>query len=325
MSPIGVGLIGTGNHGVRYARHLLADVPELRLVGIARRNLVEARRQAEEYRCRAFGDYRDLITAPEVEAVVVVVPPTLHAEIVEAAAAARRAVLLEKPATTTLAAGRRMLEAVRAAAIPLMVAQTLRFNGVVRRLLEELPQIGRIHAARISQRFEPSRPGWIDDPAVAGGGIVLHTGVHSFDLTRLFLGLEAERVSGETSMVSTTRTEDNFSCVIRFRDAATIACIAGSRATASRSGAIELAGEHGQLIGDHALNTAVLVRAGQATPLQLRAPVPTVREALRAFASALRNGTPMPIPLEEGLRAVALAEACYRSSAAQRAVAVEPL
>jgi predicted dehydrogenase len=323
MSPIGVGLIGTGTHGVRYARHILADVPELRLVGIARRNLAQARRQAEEYRCRAFGDYRDLIAAPEVEAVIVVVPPSLHAEIVENAAAARRAVLLEKPAATTLTAGRRMLAAVRAAGVSVMVAQTLRFNGVVRCLLEKLPEIGRVHAARISQRFEPSRPGWIDDPAVAGGGIVLHTGVHSFDLMRFFLGLEPERISGETGRVSTTRTEDNFACVVRFRGSPTIACIAGSRATASRSGAIEITGEKGQLIGDHTLNTAVQVRASQATPLQLPPPVPTVREALRAFAEALRQGAPMPISLEEGLRAVALAEACYRSSAAQTAVPVE--
>ena len=65
------------------------------------------------------------------------------------------------------------------------------------------------------------------------------------------------------------------------------------------------------------------VRASQATPLQLPPPVPTVREALRAFAEALRQGAPMPISLEEGLRAVALAEACYRSSAAQTAVPVE--
>ena len=37
--------------------------------------------------------------------------------------------------------------------------------------------------------------------------------------------------------------------------------------------------------------------------------VPTVREALNAFVPALREGTSFPISLEDGLRAVAIADA----------------
>src|SRR5262245_7076171 len=208
MAQIGIGLIGVGKHGLRYAHHLRDDVPGLRLLGIARRQPEVARGQAAEFGCRAYGDYRELITAPDVEAVVVVVPPSLHAEIVEAAAVARRAVLLEKPAAVGIAQGLRMLRAVRAAGIPLMVAQTLRYNSVVRAVMQAREQIGRLHALRISQRFEPSRPGWIDDPAISGGGITLHTGVHSFDLARVLSGLEADRVSCEMAAVGTARTED---------------------------------------------------------------------------------------------------------------------
>jgi len=63
-----------------------------------------------------------------------------------------------------------MLDVVRAAGIPLMVAQTLRYNSVVRCLLAARERLGPIHALCLSQRFEPSRLGWIDDPVVAGGG-----------------------------------------------------------------------------------------------------------------------------------------------------------
>src|SRR5262249_37177790 len=156
-----------------------------------------------------------LIAAPDVDAVIVVVPPTLHVDVVEAAAAAQRAVLLEKPAAVSSADGGRLLRAVRAAGIPVMVAQTLRYNSVVRVLLQQRASVGRIHALRISQRFEPSRPGWIDDPAVSGGGITLHTGVHSFDLARVLSGSEADRVTCEMAAVGTTETEDNFSAVVR--------------------------------------------------------------------------------------------------------------
>jgi predicted dehydrogenase len=42
--------------------------------------------------------------------------------------------------------------------------------------------------------------------------------------------------------------------------------------------------------------------------------VPTVREVLDAFVRALREGTPFPISIEDGLRAVAIADAAYRST-----------
>jgi predicted dehydrogenase len=314
MTPLRLGLIGVGKHGSRYARHIVQDMPHLRLVGLARRNREAARAQAEELGCRAYEDYRELLAAPDIDAVIVVVPPTLHVEIIEAAAAHRRPVLLEKPAAPSVEAGQHMLRAVRAAGIPVMVAQTLRYNGVVRRLMAERARLGHIHAARIAQHFEPSRPGWIDDPTIAAGGITLHTGVHSFDLARRLTGMEAERVSCEMTQVGTQHTEDNFSAVIRMRGGTTVAAVAGSRATASRSGGIELSGASGMLIADHVLNTAQYVHGTTVTPLPVPDPIPTVREVLTDFVTALQRSTPMPIPLEEGLRAVAIADACYRAA-----------
>ena len=322
MSPLRIGLIGSGKHGSRYAQHIVRDFPALRLVGLARRNLEAARAQAKDLGCRAYGDYHELLTAPDIDAVIVVVPPTLHVDIIEAAAANRKPVLLEKPAAPSLDAGQRMLRASRRAGIPVMVAQTLRYNGVVRRLMEARTRIGPIHAARIAQHFEPSRPGWIDDPAIAGGGITLHTGVHSFDLVRQLTGLEAERVSCELTRIGTVRSEDNFSAVIRMHGGSSVVAVAGSRATASRSGAIELTGRNGMLIADHVLNTAQLVEGTTVTPLPVPEPIPTVRAVLADFVAALQRGTPMPIPLEEGLRAVALAEACYRAATSGRAECV---
>jgi len=322
MTRLGIGLIGVGKHGSRYARHIVRELPDIRLVALARRNFDLGRQQANEFGCRAYADYRDLMAAPDIDAVIVVVPPTLHREIIETAAVLRRPVLLEKPAAVTVAEGRRMLHAVRVSGIPVMVAQTLRYNGVVRLLLKEQASIGHLHSLRISQRFEPSRPAWIDDPAVAGGGMIIQTGVHSFDLMRVLSGLEAERVSCEMSGIRTERTEDNFTAVIRLSDGITLASIAGSRATASRSGPIELAGEEGQLIADHLLNTASMLRGTTITPLPVPPPVATVGKVVADFASALERGVPMPIPLEEGLRAVAIAQACYEAAGSGHAVSV---
>lgn len=323
MATIGIGLIGVGRHGSRYAQHILEDVPGLELVGIARRDVEAAREQADRFGCRAYGDYRELLSASDVEAVAVVVPPAFHLEIVEEAARQGRPVLLEKPVALTVADGKRMLEAVQTAGIFVMAAQTLRYNGVVQTLLAARDRIGAVHALRVSQRFEPSPLAWVDDPSQTEGGILIHTGVHSFDLVRLFSGMEAEHASCRMTTVGGARLENNFSAVIELGGGSALATVSGCRGTASRTGAIELAGDTGQLIGDHVLGTAHLVQEREAMPLEVPPEVPTVREALRGFAHALVDGSAPPIPFTDGLRAVAMAEACRRSADAGTRVEVE--
>jgi len=325
MAQIGIGLIGVGKHGIRYARHIVNDIPELRLVAIARRDDVARDALATELGCRGYADYRELLAARDVDVVAVVVPPTLHLEILEAAAAAGKTVLLEKPAAHDVATGRKMLAAVRRSGIPVMVTQTLRYNGVVRAIREALPRIGPIHAIRLGQRFEPSRPGWIDDPRFSGGGVTLLTGVHCFDLLRVLSGVEADTAMCSMGVVGTVATDDNFAAVVRMGGGRVLASVAGSRATASRSGGIEVAGEKGQLIGDHTLNQAAIVHGWSAAPLPIPEPLPTVREILRDFTDAVLHGRPMPITLEEGLRAVAIVDACYRSAKSGHAENVESI
>ncbi|MBI4516490.1 MAG: Gfo/Idh/MocA family oxidoreductase [Deltaproteobacteria bacterium] len=325
MTPLRVGLIGVGKHGQRYARHIRDDLPEVQLAALARRDLAKARALAAEFGCRAYSDYRELIAAPDVEAVIAAVPPALHRDIVAAAAAANRPLLLEKPAAINLGVGRELLALARGTGVPIMVAQTLRYNAVVNAIRTALPAVGAIHSVRLSQRFEPSPLDWLDQPATSGGGMVLHTGVHMFDLLRVLTGLEAERVSCEMSAVVTRRTEDNFAAAIRMRGGSVLASVVGSRATNSRSGGIEVSGERGQLIGDHVLRLAYRIEGTSVTPLPVGPTAMTVCEVVRDFAAVLRQARPLPIPLAEGLRAVAIAEACYHASQAGQAVAVENL
>ena len=82
---LGIGLIGLGKHGSRYARHIVEDLTDAALVAVCRRNRTEGEKLAAAYRCAFHGDYRDLVANPRVDAVVVAVPPMLHPTVVEAA------------------------------------------------------------------------------------------------------------------------------------------------------------------------------------------------------------------------------------------------
>jgi predicted dehydrogenase len=318
-----IGLIGVGKHGARYARHVRDDVPGVELAAIARRDPERVEASARELGARPYRDYRELIERGGVDAVIVVVPPVLHVDIVTCAVQSGVPVLLEKPAAPTLAAGRELLATVRRHAVPVMVAQTLRYNAVVRALREALESIGPLRALSFTQRFEPSPIGWLDDPAVSGGGITLHTGVHGFDLMSWLSGLDADSVTCQTATMRTQRTEDNFVATVRLGGGAALATVSCSRSAGARNGTIELAGERGTLLGDHVLNRAHRVVGTTSQPLPVGEAVPTVRETLRDFIDALRIGRPMPIPLAEGLRAVAVVDACYAAARSGRSCAVE--
>jgi len=320
---IGVGVIGGGKHGERYLRHV-PEVPGLRLAALCRRDRARGEAQARAGGCRFHERGEELIADPDVEAVVLVVPPTLTVRFATAAAAAGKALLIEKPLAPTLAQCATIAAAVERARITAMVAHTLRFNAVVTALRAALPAIGPLHAAVLTQRFETSSLAWLDRRAEAGGGIILHTGVHSFDLLRYLTGDEALRVSAVASRVATAETEDNFAATVEMAGGL-LALVGGSRATRGRSGAIELAGRDAQLAGDHVHARAVRLVGTACEPLPVGPPAQTVETTLVEFATALTEGRTPAIGIGDGAAAVALAEACYRSIASGRPEAVERL
>lgn len=314
MTPLRIGLIGVGKHGSRYAQHLVEDLPQARLVAVCRRNQLEGQQVADRYHCAYYQDFRDMIADARVDAIVAAVPPTLHRAIVEAACSQGKHLLIEKPFAISVAEAERMRDTIAASDVRCMVAHTLRFNAVVQAMRHHIPDIAPLYSIYLSQRFEPSSLAWLDRKAESGGGIVLHTGVHSFDLLHFLTGCAVQQVTCQTTRVVTRETEDNFVITCDFSDSLLKGVVMGSRSTVSRSGLIELSGAHGQLVGDHAHGTAVLLKGWQRTELPVGPPIPTVRETLRAFIDGIQTDAPFPITVEDGLRAVAVAEACYRSA-----------
>jgi len=324
MGRVRVGLIGAGKHGQRYVRHI-AEVEELELRALSRRDATAGAAQAQALGVDFFADWRALIDSPAVDAVIAVVPPSLHLALASAVAAARKPLLIEKPLATTSADAREIVRRIRAAGVPCLVAHTLRWNAVVCALRERLPSLGALRNLVLNQRFEPSPLVWLDDPAIAVGGIVLHTGVHSFDLVRFFTGSEVHRVSCRMARAQTRNTEDNFVAILELEQSDTLVSVSGSRATLGRSGLIDVAGAEGQLVGDHVLGFAYSVRGTERAPISIPEPLPTVREVLRAFACLPGVPDAPPVTVEDGARAVFIAEACRLAATSGEPVQVPRL
>ncbi|MCU0254624.1 MAG: Gfo/Idh/MocA family oxidoreductase [Acidobacteria bacterium] len=313
---LGIGLAGLGRHGIRYAQHLLAgDVSGARLVAVHRRRHDEGRAWAGVRGLAYHDSLEALATDPAVDLVVAALPPSRHPGAIEAAAAAHKPVLVEKPLAPTPAEAERAAEAARRAGIPAMVANTLRYNSVIRALAAALPRAGTLHLLALNQRLERTGRPWLDDPAE--GGPVLNTGVHGIDVLRVLTGTEVAAAQALGRCVHHRATWDLFAATLRLVPGDLIATLDNSRAGSGRSGRIEVAGSERQFAGDFVHGFLFEIEGHARRPLPVADPVPTVREVLRDFVSALVAGRPSPIPLTEGVAAVRscalIAEAIARS------------
>lgn len=307
-----MGIIGTGRHGSRYARHIIHDVTGLRLAAISRRS-PEGAEQAANWDCIWHEDWRDLVADPEVEAVIAVVPPALNPDIARLCASAGKPLLIEKPLAVSSAAATEIVSLFSAANLPLTCGQTLRFNPVIQGLRRQLGSIGTLFSFSANQRLEPSSLAWHSRPSLAGAGVSIHTAVHVFDALRFITGLEARRVMAVFRRQHEEILEDLLAVLVEMEHnvVGTIDC---SKIGHARSGRFEFVGYDGQLHGEQVYNTLELIRGTEVQKLQPEGPGNAIIPLLRSWGAFLSGSGVNPVTGEDGLAAVRVCEACLESA-----------
>ncbi|HVG01775.1 MAG TPA: Gfo/Idh/MocA family oxidoreductase [Nitrospira sp.] len=310
--PLGIGLIGLGRHGSRYAKHILNDLPEARLVAVSRRRATEGSGLPSASAIPCYSDYHDLIDDPHVQAVVVVTPPALNRDICLAVAGARKALLVEKPLAITAAEARLIAGAARESRQVTMTAQTLRFDATVAALIERQATIGALHYLSLVSRMEPH--GFSEEVRGFGDrGCLLEIGIHLLDLIRVLTNDEVLAVSCDMDIVPPRGAERRL--FGRFTTTrGLVALVDASRVSSGRIGRIELIGTEGQLSADWCARKIVQVSEQHGNVEWSTVADPTVLNTLRAFVRAVRECLPPSISIEDGKRAVEIAEACYASA-----------
>ncbi|MBE0584418.1 MAG: Gfo/Idh/MocA family oxidoreductase [Desulfofustis sp.] len=316
-----IGIIGTGRHGSRYAGHIVNDCPSLQLTAISRRS-PNGRDQARAWQCRWFADWHELVACRQVEAVICAVPPIENQAIAACCAAHGKPLLVEKPLAVDGDAGAAMVRELGTKNVALTVGQTLRYNPVIRRLREHLPEMGRLHTVYANQRLEPSTLAWLDEPSVAGAGVTLHIAVHVFDALQVITGLKITRVSASCRSVLTKNLEDL--ALIRVElEGGVAGLIEISKLSPARSGRYELVCSGGLLHGDQIHGQVSRLSVGSEPVRDCFPPTPTIVPLLRDWQRFLQGRGPNPVTGEDGLYAVRVAEACLQSSASGTWIDVE--
>ncbi|MGH3725875.1 MAG: Gfo/Idh/MocA family protein [Mycobacterium sp.] len=189
--PIRWGIIGPG----RIAGNVARDFPltlGTELVAVASRSAGRAQAFAAAHEIpAAYGSYRELLDAPDVDAVYIATPHPQHRQTAIAALAAGKAILVEKAFTATVAGTQEIIDIARARGVFAMEAMWTRFQPaiVAAKTLVDEGVIGEVRQVQadlgVDRPFDPEDR--LFNP-VLGGGALLDLGVYVVSLAQYFLG-----------------------------------------------------------------------------------------------------------------------------------------
>jgi len=261
---------------------------------------------------RSYGSYKALLADPDVDAVYIPLPNHLHAEWTIAAARAGKHVLCEKPLAMTAAEAQRMVDACRDAGVLLMEAFMYRLHPswVAVRELVEAGRIGRLVAVDSWFSYYNDDPANIRNIRAAGGGALYDIGCYSVNLSRMLFGGEPGRVSASVVRDPVTGVDILTSGILSFGDGvATFTC--STRVEPDQR--VDIYGTDGRISIDIPFNippdrpTYLSVAAGGDPPvapgverMEFATADPYGVEA-DAFAAAVLDGLPAPVPPEDAI------------------------
>ncbi|MBA3964201.1 MAG: hypothetical protein H0X47_00185 [Nitrospirales bacterium] len=138
-------------------------------------------------------------------------------------------------------------------------------------------------------------------------------GIHLLDLVRVLTQDEVHSVSADIARPAAQDPE--LRAFIKLVTRRGLPCYLDiSRVSQGRVTRAEIIGSKGQALADWTTNIVRKISGRNEIFDYPCPPSATLIEVLRDFCQAIQTGSPMPVTAEDGLRAVELADACYRSA-----------
>jgi len=181
-----VGAIGLGRLGYLHAANLATKINSINLVAVAEQYDTVREKFSSEFDVKAYKDYHDLISNPEIKAVVITTPTSTHVEIAKEAINAGKYVFTEKPTSDTLAGAKELYEFVEKKDAFLQVGFMMRFYP------------GHVGAKQNILNGKIGKPAYFQscgrDSGVPklefvkkSGGLIYDMMIHDLDLARWYL------------------------------------------------------------------------------------------------------------------------------------------
>lgn len=194
MKKLRIGVIGAGRIGKVHTETIVQSIPEAEVIAIADTNLSEAESLAKRFGItNCSSSYKDVLSNPAVDAVLICSPTNTHAQHIVESAQAGKHIFCEKPIDLDLTTIQNALKVVDECGVKLMLGFNRRFDSNFKKIKEMVVagKIGEPHILKVTSR-DPAPP-----PAeyvAVSGGMFLDMTIHDFDMARYIVGSEVEEV-----------------------------------------------------------------------------------------------------------------------------------
>ena len=323
-----VGLLGAGRIGNVHAKAITSN-PGSALVAVSDVNTGAAEKLAAQYGAEARSSL-DIIDDPAIDAVLIATSTDTHSDLIEAATRAGKAVLCEKPVDLSLERARKCQIAAAATGKPVMIGFNRRFdpNFAALKAAADRGDIGTTELLSITS-FDPAPPpvSYIK----VSGGLFRDMMIHDFDMACWIFGGAPETVTAIGSSIvdpdiGAAGDVDTAAVTLKFADGR-IAVIKNSRrAVYGYDQRLELLGSEGLLSAGNILENTV-TKATKDGVTGARPEFFFLERYMRAysiewsaFVEAIAFGSALPVSLDDGVNALAVAEAASRSLATGQSV-----
>lgn len=324
MKKLKIGVIGTGRIGKVHIATLVQSVPQAEVISVADINLRSAAEVAKSFGItNVCASHTDIISNPEIEAVVICSSTDTHAKYIVEAAGAGKHIFCEKPVDLSLEVIRSAMQAVEKAGVKLMVGFNRRFDPnflKIRQLVAE-GKIGEPHILKITSRDPAPPPA---EYSAVSGGMFLDMTIHDFDMARYIARSEVTEVYTSAAVLvdpEIGKAGDVDTAVINlaFENGALGVIDNSRKAVYGYDQRVEIFGSKGMISTDNNYpeNHRYYSHDGVHGSLPLNFFMERYLESyageMKVFCDAVTNNLCIPVGAEDGLKSVAIAMAAKRS------------
>ena len=323
-----VGLLGAGRIGQVHAAVVAAHEGS-KLAAVSDVYAPAAEELAAKYHAQMRSS-NEIIADDTIDAILIATSTDTHSDLIEAATQAGKAVMCEKPVDLSLERARACLEVVSATGRPVMIGFNRRFDPSFAAIRDSLAagQIGKAELLSVTS-FDPAPPPV--EYIKVSGGIFRDMMIHDFDMTNFIMGETPVSISASGACLvdpEIGRAGDIDTAVVTLSYAdGKLAVIKNSRRAAyGYDQRLELLGADGLLQAQNMLENSVVKSTSQGvisakpTYFFIERYMPAYKAEWAAFVAAVQEGDDMPVSLQDGVQALAMAEAAQRSFDSSRPV-----
>ena len=319
------GVLSTANIGIKKVIPAMQQGENITVAAIASRDLAKAKQAAAALDIpTVYGSYEELLADPNIDAIYNPLPNQFHVPWTIKAAEAGKHVLCEKPISLTVAEAKTLLEVRARTRVKIAEAFMIRSFHQWLRLRELLDsgRIGRLRSITGFFSYNNTDPSNIRNQVESGGGGVYDIGCYLIHASRYAFGRQPTRVVACLDRDPQFQTDRLASAILEFPEGHSIFTCSTQLIPYQR---IHFLGTRGRIELEIPFNappdrpTRLFIdSSGDLSGSGISSEIFPVDDQYtmqaEAFAKAVREGTEVPVSIEDAIGNMSVIEAVFESA-----------